>query len=117
MKTASKFAAVLVTAPDLKTARALAKGALSARLVACANLVPKIESHYWWRGKIESGGEVLLILKTAKSNLAALEKLIVGKHPYNTPEFLVVTLSAGNQRYLRWLQDSTRASAGNHSVI
>ncbi len=103
MKSATKFAVVLVTAPDLKTARMLAKAALSARLIACANLVPKIESHYWWQGKIESGAEVLLILKTTKSKLAALEKLVLAKHPYDTLEFLVLPLSAGSQRYLDWL--------------
>ncbi len=103
MKTAAKFAVVLVTAPDLKTARALAKDALQARLIACANLVPKMESHYWWRGKIESGAEVLLVLKTPKSRLAALEKLILAKHPYDTPEFLVLPLSAGSKKYLDWL--------------
>ncbi len=103
MKSATKFAVVLVTAPDLKTARALAKAALSARLIACANLVPRIESHYWWQGKIESGAEVLLILKTTKSKLAALEKLVLARHPYDTPEFLVLPLSAGSQRYLDWL--------------
>jgi len=103
MKPAAKFAIVLVTAPDLKTARSLAKAALKARLIACANLVPKIESHYWWQGKIESGLEVLLILKTQKSKLAALEKLVLAKHPYNTPEFLVLTLNAGSKKYLDWL--------------
>ena len=103
MKSAAIFAIVLVTAPDLKTARALVKGALEARLIACANLVPKIESHYWWQGKIESGAEVLLVLKTQKSKLSALEKLIVARHPYDTPEFLVLPLSAGNKRYLDWL--------------
>ncbi|HSY74478.1 MAG TPA: divalent-cation tolerance protein CutA [Dongiaceae bacterium] len=103
MKPASKFAIVLVTAPDLKTARAMAKAALQERLIACANLIPKIESHYWWQGKIESGVEVLLILKTQKSNLAALEKLILAKHPYDTPEFLVLSLSAGSRKYLDWL--------------
>ena len=74
MKSASKFNVVLVTAPDLKTARLLAKAALQAQLIACANLLPRIESHYWWRGEIESGTEVLLVLKTQKSRLAALEK-------------------------------------------
>jgi periplasmic divalent cation tolerance protein len=103
MKSATKFAIVLVTAPDLKTARALAQAALQARLIACANLVPKIESHYWWQGKIESGAEVLLVLKTQKSKLAALEKLVIARHPYDTPEFLVLPLSAGSQRYLDWL--------------
>lgn len=93
----------MVTVPDMKTARALAKAALGARLIACANLIPKIESHYWWQGKIESSTEVLLILKTRKSRLAALENLILAKHPYDTPEFLVLPLSAGNRKYLDWL--------------
>ena len=106
MKPAAKFAIVLVTAPDLKTARALAKAALTARLIACANLVPKVESHYRWQGKIESGAEVLLILKTQKSKLATLEKLVLTKHPYDTPEFIVLPVSAGNKKYLDWLAAS-----------
>jgi periplasmic divalent cation tolerance protein len=108
MKAAAPFALVLVTAPNLKTARALAKAALSARLIACANLVPKIESHYWWQEKIESGAEVLLVLKTTKARLAALEKLILARHPYDTPEFLVLSPSAGSKKYLDWLAASCR---------
>ena len=103
MKSTAKFAIVLVSAPDLKTARGLAKAALKTKLIACANLVPKIESHYRWQGKIESGAEILLILKTAKPKLPALEKLILARHPYDTPEFLVLSLSAGNEKYLDWL--------------
>src|SRR5580692_2122549 len=106
VKSAQKFALVLVTAPDLKTARLLARKALQARLIACANLIPKIESHYRWRGKIETSPEVLLLLKTTRPRLAALEKLILAHHPYDTPEFLVVNLSHGNARYLHWLSDS-----------
>jgi periplasmic divalent cation tolerance protein len=108
MKSAAKSALVLVTAPDLKTARTLARAALEGRLIACANLVPKIESHYWWQGKIESGTEVLLVLKTQKSRLAALEKLILARHPYDTPEFLVLPLNAGSRKYLDWLATSCR---------
>jgi len=106
MKNATQFSMVLVTAPDLKTARALAKAALTARLAACANLIPKLESHYWWQGKIECSKEVLMILKTNKSKLAALEKLILSLHPYETPEFLVLPLTKGSQKYLQWLTDS-----------
>jgi|SRR5690242_4771334 len=106
MKSAATFSIVLVTAPDLKTARVLAKAALSARLVACANLIPRIESHYWWQGKIESSSEVLILLKTQKSRLGQLEALILSKHPYDTPEFLVLPPTGGNRKYLDWLAAS-----------
>jgi len=106
MKSAAKFRLVLITAPDLKTARVLARSALKSKLIACANLIPKVESHYRWQGKIESSSEVLLILKTQTSKLAKLEKLVNISHPYATPEFLVLTLNAGNQKYLDWLAAS-----------
>jgi len=106
VKPTSKFAVALVTAPDLKTARKLAKAALKARLIACANLIPKVESHYRWQGKVERSAEVLMVLKTPSRCLAALEKLIVTQHPYDTPEFVVLPLNGGNRRYLDWLGNS-----------
>ncbi len=106
MKLAGKFAVALVTAPDLKVARKLAGAALAARLVACVNLMPRIESHYWWQGKLECSTEVLLVMKTTTTRLAALEELVVAKHPYDTPEFIVLSINRGNQRYLAWLEDS-----------
>jgi len=108
VKATAKFAIVLVTTPGRKTARILAKAVLQARLAACANLIPKIESHYRWQGKIESDVETLIIFKTQKSKLAALEKLVLAKHPYEMPEFLVLSLSAGNRKYLDWLAESCR---------
>ena len=106
MKPNAKYAVALVTAPDVKTARKLARAALEARLVACANLLPNVESHYWWQGKIERGAEVLLVLKTTTARLGALEKLILGEHPYDTPEFLVLPVTRGSKRYLEWVEQS-----------
>jgi periplasmic divalent cation tolerance protein len=101
-----RFKIALVTAPDLKTARKLARTALEARLTACANLIPKLESHYWWKGKIERGSELLIVFKTTTRHLKALEKLIVAEHPYDTPEFVVLSIQSGNKRYLDWVQSS-----------
>jgi periplasmic divalent cation tolerance protein len=105
MKRATPFKLVLVTTPDLKTARRLARVALESRLIACANLVPKIESHYRWRGKVERSAEVLMVMKTTQARVAALEKLIVAEHPYDTPEFVVLNLSGGAKKYLAWLAE------------
>ncbi len=98
-----------MTAPDLKTARKLARLALGARLAACANLVPGLESHYWWQGKMERSREVLILFKTVQSRLGKLEKLVVTEHPYDTPEFVVLSVSRGNERYLRWWDQAVRA--------
>ena len=97
---------VLVTAPDTAVARKIAKSALENRLIACANLVPKIESLYWWEGKIEKSNEILLLLKTHRDKLADLEKHVVKVHPYDTPEFVVLKIADGNKRYLKWLSES-----------
>lgn len=110
MKSAARFALVLVTAPDLKTARELAKAALESRLIACANLLPKVESHYWWQGKLESGPEVLMVMKTTRRRLPKLEQLILAKHPYDTAEFLVLPIGSGSARYLDWLAASVQKS-------
>lgn len=110
MKRTASHVVVLVTAPDLKTARALARAALEAKLVACANLVPEIESHYWWRGKLEQSREVLLVMKTTLARLTALEQMILARHPYDTAEFVVLPLGAGSTKYLAWIDASVAAS-------
>ena len=106
MQSAKSFHIVLVTAPDLKTARALTRIVLEQRLAACVNLVPRLESHYWWQGKLEQGNEVLMVLKTSRSRLNALEKCLLSNHPYDTCEILALPLASGTKRYLKWLTES-----------
>lgn len=108
MKSAARFAVVLVTTPNLRVARKLAGAVLDAHLAACANLVPGLESHYVWEGKRECTREVLLVMKTTRKQLAALEALVIELHPYDTPEFLTLSLSQGNARYLKWITDSVK---------
>jgi periplasmic divalent cation tolerance protein len=102
------FAVVLVTVPDLKTARALAKAILESHHAACVNIVPGVESHYWWQGKMERGKELLLLIKTTSQRLAELQKCVLANHPYDTPEFVVLPISGGNKRYLDWIADSVK---------
>jgi periplasmic divalent cation tolerance protein len=111
MKLVRRYVIVLVTAPDRKTARLLARAALESRLVACANLVPGVESHYWWQGKLERSSEVLVMFKTTRRNLARLEKTILSLHPYDTPEFVVLPISTGSRRYLAWLDASVASKS------
>ena len=107
LKTSSPLV-VLVTAPDLEVARRLAAVALEARLCACANLVPGIESHYWWQDKLEKSAEVLVIFKTTRAKVSALQKCVLAAHPYDTAEFVALPIESGSQRYLDWIAASVR---------
>lgn len=107
MKSASRFAIVLVTAPDLNSARKIARTALEARLIACANLIPALESHYWWKGELEEAAEVLLVMKARRTGLGDLEKLVLKWHPYDTPEVVSLPLAASSATYLAWLEAAT----------
>jgi periplasmic divalent cation tolerance protein len=97
---------VLVTAPDMKTARLLAKEILKARLAACANILPKIESHFWWQDKLNQCSEALILFKTTRQALNALEEKALSLHPYDTPEIVAVKLDSGTPRYLDWVQQN-----------
>jgi periplasmic divalent cation tolerance protein len=111
MKNAKPYTVVLVTTPNLTVARRIAGALLSQRLVACANLVQGVESHYWWQGKRERSREVLMVLKTRRALLVKLEQAVHTLHPYETPEFLVLGLETGSARYLDWLRTETAPKA------
>ena len=100
---------VLVTAPDLSTARHLARLILESKAAACVNIVGSIESHYWWQQKIETAQEHLLVIKTTSDQLHSLESLVTTHHPYDTPEFLALPITDGSQKYLDWIFTSVQS--------
>jgi len=108
VKSARHIAIVLVSAPDLGIGRKIAKALLKSRLAACVNIVPRIESHYRWKGKTEIGAEVLLIIKSTNPKLAVLESTVIKNHPYDTPEVISFSLNSSNGKYLKWLVESVR---------
>jgi periplasmic divalent cation tolerance protein len=107
MTRSDKYRVVLVTAPKITVARKLAKLVLEKRLAACVNIVSGVESHYWWEGKVCRDTEVLLVMKTAKARLKALEEQVLVAHPYDTPEFVVLPIESGSKQYLDWIDAST----------
>ncbi len=99
----------LVTAPDEATAASLARAFVEARLAACVNLVPRIRSIYRWQDRVEDEAEVLMIVKTRRALVAALETRLLELHPYDTPELLVLPVEHGAPDYLAWIAEETGA--------
>jgi periplasmic divalent cation tolerance protein len=96
----------LVTAPDVAAARKIAQVALAQKLAACANIIPNLESHYWWRGKLEQSAEVLVLFKTTTKMQIALRDCVLANHPYETPEFITQPIDFGSDAYLAWIRQN-----------
>jgi len=94
---------VLVTAPDRDTAIRLARGLVEERLAACVNLQEGVTSIYRWQGVLEESTEVLMVVKTSEGKLAAAQTWLGEHHPYDVPEFVALTPSAVEPKYLAWL--------------
>lgn len=105
---AGEAVVVLVTVPDLETGRTIGRGVVEARLAACCNIVPGVESIYAWEGKVQTDSELLLMLKSRASLVAELTSAVVGMHPYATPEVIAVPVMQGSAPYLQWVLDSTK---------
>src|ERR1700678_3081677 len=97
---------VFSTFPDAETARRIGRELIEAKLAACVNLLPPIESIYRWKGAIETATEVLLLIKSTAWKYQMLEAKILELHPYELPEIISVRLDAGHVPYLRWIEQS-----------
>lgn len=107
MSVFKSFSIVKSSCPDKETAQDLAKKGVSAKLVACAQILGPIESHYLWNGVTECSTEYLLILKTSDERLNDLISLIRTHHPYELPEIVTLPISGGDTDYLDWIHKST----------
>jgi periplasmic divalent cation tolerance protein len=99
---------VLTTADNPKEAGQLARTLVEERLAACATLIPAVQSIYHWEGRVETGNESLLLLKTTAEQLPALQARLLQLHSYQTPEFLVLNVESGSPAYITWLAEALR---------
>lgn len=99
---------IFITASGKKEAKAIAGSLLKSRLTACVNIIEGMESLFWWKGKIDSSREALLIVKTKKEKLARIIKLVKDTHTYDLPEIIALPIISGEPEYLRWIDDSLR---------
>ncbi len=102
------FCVVFISTPKGVPARRISQALLKARCAACVNIVPGIVSLYWWKGKMEKAEEALLVVKTRKSLLKKLIRLVKSIHPYSTPEIIALPIVSGFSPYLKWIKRETR---------
>lgn len=100
------YIVAFVTAANLEEAQNLSNRLIETKLAACVNIIENIKSIFWWQGKVESGKEVLLVIKSTKSKLSAIIKLVKSLHSYKVPEIIALPIIGGEKNYLRWIDES-----------
>ena len=99
----SDYIIVFITADNTGEAQQIARLLLEKRKAACVNIIPEIDSHFWWEGRLDSAQECLLIIKTTASLLTEIINTVKGIHSYIVPEIIALPIIGGNRDYLDWI--------------
>jgi periplasmic divalent cation tolerance protein len=102
----AQFVIALSTFPDVETARKIARELVGSALVACANIIPAVESIYYWKEKVETSAESLAIFKLTTAGYSEFESRLHALHPYDVPEIVRLNIVGGSADYLRWIDET-----------
>lgn len=102
------YAVVLITTPDVAEAQRLSRLLLNERKAACVNIVPGVDSLFWWDGKLDSARESLMVVKTRAALVPEIVALVKKEHSYTVPEVIALPVIAGNPDYLEWIDKEVK---------
>ncbi len=97
---------VLITTGNEEEAHKIARLLVKDKKAACVNIVPRVDSLFRWKGKIDSAHESLLLLKTRASLLSEIVSLVKQAHSYDVPEIIALPIVGGSEEYLKWLDSA-----------
>jgi periplasmic divalent cation tolerance protein len=95
------------TTGSIEEARKIARILVEEKLVACVNIIPKIESIYRWKGNIEEDNESVLLAKTTDKNIDNAIQRIKELHSYDVPDIVAIPITHGFKEYLDWVEEET----------
>ncbi len=99
---------VLSTCDSKERAEQLARHLIEQHVAACVNIVPGATSIYRWKDQIESAEEWVLLIKSRRDVLPALQAEIEKMHTYEVPEVIALTVIDGSERYLNWIDEELK---------
>ncbi|MFH2012781.1 MAG: divalent-cation tolerance protein CutA [Pseudomonadota bacterium] len=103
----TNYITIFITASSSEEAVIIGKTLVEERLVACANIIPKIRSIFSWEGVICDENEVMMILKSKESLFQQIKKRVIMLHSYEVPEVITLPICSGSEDYLKWIDDVT----------
>ena len=94
---------IYITAASVEEAANIGRMLVEERLAACANLLGRIGSIYWWEGKLQEEEEAALIVKTTEALVDRLVERVKQAHSYDCPCVVALPIEGGNPEFLDWI--------------
>lgn len=102
---------VLMTAASEEEAQKIGRALVEAGLVACANIIPRIHSIFFWDAKVTQEQECLMLLKSRTMLFEKLAVVVKSLHSYSVPEIIALPIVQGSGDYLAWIREVTSRSS------
>ena len=99
---------VFVTSANKQEAEKISQSLLEKRLIACANIIGPVASHFHWGGKMETAEEFLILMKSRSDLFDKLSEAVAQLHSYEVPEIVAIPILAGSKSYLTWIESILR---------
>lgn len=108
MSAKSSMILILWTCATLEEARRICRELVEKKWVACANIIPHVESIYFWQEKVETGSESKIFFKTTQDRFESVKNYIKEHCSYEVPEVSQIHIDDGNADYFRWVETTLR---------
>jgi periplasmic divalent cation tolerance protein len=92
-----------ITCKNTKEAKTIAATLLDKKLIACGNIIPKIDSIFKWKNKVVKSSESILFVKTNKSKIKKIISAVCKIHSYEDPCIIFLDLQNGNKNFMNWI--------------
>ena len=103
-----EYIVIYNTVPNKKEGKEIAKRLLEYKLVACVNIIDKVESVFSWDGEVCEEKEAMMIIKTRKDHFTKINHAIQKLHSYTVPEVIALPIIEADETYLKWIAHETK---------
>lgn len=95
---------VYITVGSKEEARRIGKVLVTSKLVACVNIFDRMNSIYYWDGKLQDDTEAVLIAKTTRERLPRVFEAVKQQHRYEIPCMISLPIMEGYDPFLEWIE-------------
>ena len=101
---APEFALVYITTASAAEADRIGAQLVTERLAACVNIIPAVQSIYWWGGTVTRSDEAVIIAKTLAAKVLLLNDRVRSLHSAAVPAIVAVPLMHVDRDFARWIE-------------